>query len=93
MMHTHSRKSPTFARQQVLRLTGARSTLLSYWDRTGLVVPEKEGHVRHPKVTYTFEQILQIQIVQRLRERLSLQSIRRIIFELVGADRAARGID
>lgn len=74
--------SAVFTRQQVLRLTGAKPTLLSYWDRTELVVPLKEGNEKHPKVTYTFEQILQIQTIQRLRERLSLQSIRRIISEL-----------
>lgn len=68
-----------FTRQEVLRLTGLTSNKLSYLDRTGLVIPEKFGNPKHPTVVYSFEQILQIKTIYRLREELSLQEIRQVI--------------
>nr|WP_290224026.1 MerR family transcriptional regulator [Trichocoleus desertorum] len=66
-------------RQETLALTGISSGRLSYLDRTGLVVPEKIGDLKHPLVIYTWEQVLQIKVIDRLREKLSLQEIRKVI--------------
>ena len=52
---------------------------MSYLDRIGLVVPQKYGNPKRPKVIYTWEQLLQLKIIERLRERLSLQEIRKVI--------------
>jgi DNA-binding transcriptional MerR regulator len=52
---------------------------LSYLDRTGLIVPRKFGNPKHPKVVYRWEQVLEIKTIERLREKLSLQEIRRVI--------------
>lgn len=69
-----------FTRQETLRLTGITSNKLSYLERTGLVIPaSRTGHPKHPSVTYTFEQILQIKTIYRLREELSLQEIRKVL--------------
>lgn len=65
-------------RQETLALTGISSGRLSYLDRTGLVVPEKIGD-KHPIVIYTWEQVFQIKVIDRLREKLSLQEIRKVI--------------
>lgn len=73
-----------FSRQEVLRLTGVTSNKLSYLDRTNLVCPQRfqrEGSER-PQVVYSLSQILQIKIIYRLREELSLQEIRRVLAEL-----------
>jgi len=68
-----------FARQEALSLTGISSGRLSYLDETELVRPEKLGNPKHPKVIYSWEQILQLKVIDRLRERLSLQEIRKVI--------------
>lgn len=67
-----------FTRQETIALTGISSGRLSYLDRTGLVVPEKFGD-KHPNVVYRWQQILQIKVIDRLREKLSLQEIRKVI--------------
>lgn len=61
-------------------MTSAKPGNLSYLDRTGLVKPSKEGDPQHPtSVIYSVEQVLQIKVIERLRERLSLQEIRRVL--------------
>lgn len=60
-------------------MTGISPGRLSYLDRTGLVVPEKYGDSKRPVVVYTCQQILQIKIIDRLREKLSLQEVRKVI--------------
>ncbi|MHC5763277.1 MerR family transcriptional regulator [Nostoc sp.] len=66
-------------RQETISLTGVSSSRLSYLDSTGLVSPEKFGNPKHPKVIYSWEKILQIKIIDRLREKLSLQEIRKVL--------------
>jgi DNA-binding transcriptional MerR regulator len=68
-----------FTRQETIAITGVKSGRLSYLDKTGLVVPEKHGNPKHPKVIYDWEKILQIKIIERLREKLSLQEIRKVL--------------
>lgn len=68
-----------FTRQETLSLTGITSGRLSYLDETELVKPEKFGNPKHPRVIYSWEQILQLKVIDRLREKLSLQEIRKVI--------------
>jgi DNA-binding transcriptional MerR regulator len=68
-----------FTRKETLNMTGISSGRLSYLDRTGLIVPEKHGNPKHPTVIYDCKQILEIKIISRLRERLSLQEIRKVL--------------
>ena len=68
-----------FTRQETISLTGMKSGKLSYLDETQLVIPHKIGNFRRPKVFYSGEQVLQLKIIQRLREKLSLQEIRKVI--------------
>ena len=68
-----------FTRQETISLTGITSGRLSYLDRKQIVVPEKDGNPSHPRVVYSWEQVLQIKIIARLREKLSLQEIRSVI--------------
>lgn len=68
-----------FTRKEVITMTGAKPGNLSYMDRTGLVTPTKLGNLKRPTVIYEIEQVLQIKIIERLRERLSLQEIRKVL--------------
>jgi len=68
-----------FTRQETISLTGMKSGKLSYLDETQLVTPQKIGNPKRPKVFYSGEQVLQLKIIQRLREKLSLQEIRKVI--------------
>lgn len=68
-----------FNRQETIALTNISSGRLSYLDRTNLVVPQKFGNPKHPKVVYSWEQVLQLKTIERLRERLSLQEIRKVL--------------
>ena len=68
-----------FTRRELITMTGAKPGNLSYMDRTGLVTPTKIGNLKRPVVIYTIEQVLQIKIIERLRERLSLQEIRKVL--------------
>jgi DNA-binding transcriptional MerR regulator len=68
-----------FTRQETLALTRIGSGRLSYLDRTGLVLPTKFGNSKHPKVVYSWQQVLEIKTIERLREKLSLQEIRKVL--------------
>jgi DNA-binding transcriptional MerR regulator len=68
-----------FTRQETIALTGIDSGRLSYLDRTQLVVPVKFGNPKHPKVVYSWQQVLEIKTIERLREKLPLQEIRKIL--------------
>jgi DNA-binding transcriptional MerR regulator len=68
-----------FTRQETISLTGIDSGRLSYLDRTKLVVPLKFGNPKHPKVVYSWQQVLEIKTIERLRERIPLQEIRKVL--------------
>ncbi|HEY9630506.1 MAG TPA: hypothetical protein V6C84_24690 [Coleofasciculaceae cyanobacterium] len=44
-----------------------------------MVVPIKLGNPKHPTVVYSWEQVLQLKIVARLRQKLSLQETSKVI--------------
>lgn len=62
-----------------MALTGLKSGRLSYFDQTELVQPEKIGGSKHPVVLYSWEQLLELRVIAKLRDRLSLQQIRQVI--------------
>ncbi len=68
-----------FSRKEVMSLTGITSGKLSYWDETELVSPQKFGNPKKPTVIYSWKQVMQIKLIDRLREKLSLQEIRKIL--------------
>lgn len=68
-----------FIRQETLALTGITSIRLSYLDRAGVIGPEKYGNPKKPTVIYTWEQVLEIRSISCLRQKVSLQTIRKII--------------
>lgn len=68
-----------FTRQETLALCGTTSSRLAYLDRTKVVVPQKYGNPKKPTVIYTWEQVLEIRAISHLREKISLQTVRKII--------------
>lgn len=68
-----------FIRQEVLAMTGIKPGNLSYLDSADLVKPQKNGNPKRPTVIYSVEQVLQIKIIQRLREKLPLQEICKVL--------------
>jgi hypothetical protein len=68
-----------FTRQETIALTRISSGRLSYFDRTEFVVPQKFGNTKHPKVVYGWRQVLELKTIESLRERLSLQEIRKVL--------------
>lgn len=68
-----------FTRQETIALTSVQPSQLSYFDRTNLITPQKFGNPKHPKVVYTWQQILEVKTIVRLREKLSLQEIRKVL--------------
>lgn len=68
-----------FTRQEAIALTGITSGRLSYLDRTELIAPQKFGNPKRPKVVYSWQQVLEVKTIERLREKLSLQEIRKVL--------------
>lgn len=68
-----------FTRQETLALTKTTSSRLAYLDRTGVVVPEKYGNSKKPTVIYRWEQVLEIRAINDLRQKISLQTVRKIV--------------
>src|SRR6185437_8405987 len=57
---------------------------LHYWDQTGLVVPSIKRQVSQRNVVrlYSFQDLLSLLVAAQLRNRISLQHIRRIVAQL-----------
>ena len=68
-----------FTRSETMALTGITSGKISYWDETGLVSPQKYGNPKKPQVVYSWQQVLKLKLISRLREELSLQEVRHVV--------------
>lgn len=68
--------SNTFTRQEVLKLSRLTSGKLSYLDTVGLVSPEKIGNKNRPTCLYSWEQLIELRTIYRLRQDASLQQLR-----------------
>jgi len=64
-----------FSRQQVTAITGLSSLQLSYWRKTGLVVPQ--GYTAGGHARYSFSDLIALRTAKRLLDaKISLQRIR-----------------
>ncbi|WP_334728676.1 MerR family transcriptional regulator [Nostoc sp.] len=76
-----------------MELTGATSNQLQYLERAGLVIPVREWNgKKKPEVYYNWQQILEIRAIRNLREKTSLQVIRKVLdfFEKYQIDKTLR---
>jgi DNA-binding transcriptional MerR regulator len=71
-----------FARQQAIELSGLSSGQLSRLDKAGIVRPQKLGSKAHPTVLYTLNQVLELRTIAALRQKLSMQELRKVIDHL-----------
>lgn len=68
-----------FTTKEAERLTGLTPRRLQYWDETGFVTPSvaaRQG--RGSPRLYSFQDLIQLRIAAQLRDRLSLQALRRL---------------
>jgi DNA-binding transcriptional MerR regulator len=81
-----------FTRQETIALTKTTSSRLAYLDRTGVIEPEKYGNSKKPTVIYSWEQVLEIKAINDLRQKVSLQTVRKIVeyFDKNGFDTSFR---
>lgn len=68
-----------FTRQETAILCGVLPSRLSYLDRTELIKPEKIGNPKRPTCIYSWQQILEIKAIAKMREETSLQTVRKVI--------------
>ena len=68
-----------FTRQETIALTKTTSNRLAYLDRTKVVMPEKYGNPKKPTVIYSWEQVLEVRAISDLRQKTSLQMVRKIV--------------
>lgn len=68
-----------FTTQEAQRLTGLTPRRLQYWDETGFITPSVAARQGRglPRL-YAFQDLVQLRIAAQLRNRLSLQALRRL---------------
>jgi uncharacterized small protein (DUF1192 family) len=71
-----------YSRQQAIHLTKLSSGQLSRLDKSGIVQPKKLGSESHPTVLYSLSQIWELRAIAALRQKLSMQEIRKVVDHL-----------
>lgn len=81
-----------FPRRHAVVLARSSPGRLAYLEKTGIVVPQRAGQPPRLEVLYSWEQILEIRAISRLRQHLSFQTIRKILqyFDDHGVGRTLR---
>lgn len=78
-----NRDTAAFTSEQALRLTGATRRRLGYWVSTGILTPDiQKGEGRGRVRLFSFENLLELRVALWLRDKVSLQLIRKIIQRL-----------
>lgn len=65
-----------FTRQEAIKLSGLNSAKLSYLDSCKMVVPQKLGLKKHPTCLYSWEQLIELRTIKKLRKDASFQQLR-----------------
>jgi DNA-binding transcriptional MerR regulator len=68
-----------FKRRHAVVLARSSPSRLKYLEKMGIVVPRRTGGAQNSEVLYSWEQILEVRAIARLRQYLSFQAIRKII--------------
>lgn len=68
-----------FPRRHAVVLARSSPGRLAYLEKTGIIVPQRVGNSPRAEVLYSWEQILEIRAISRLRQHLSFQTIRKIL--------------
>lgn len=70
-----------FSRNEVIDLTGLKLHKISYLDRAGLISPKRTSLPGQKRtfLSYSWLQLLELKAVAKLREGVSLQSLRKVV--------------
>ncbi|PZO39518.1 MAG: hypothetical protein DCF17_13215 [Shackletoniella antarctica] len=68
-----------FPRRHAVVLARSSPGRLAYLEKTGIVVPHRVGQPPRLDVLYSWDQILEIRAISRLRQHLSFQTMRKIL--------------
>ena len=68
-----------FPRRHALVLARSSPGRLAYLEKTGIIIPQRTGQPPRIEVLYSWDQVLEIRAISRLRQHLSFQTIRKII--------------
>lgn len=68
-----------FTRRHAVVLARSSPSRLAYLEKMGIIMPHRAGLPHRPELFYSWEQILEIRAISRLRQHLSFQTIRKII--------------
>lgn len=85
MEHSHDDAQPLtcprqgFSRQETMVLTDLTSSRLAYLDRTNVINPTKYGDHEKSQVVYSWEQLLQLRAINYLKQKISLETTRKIV--------------
>ncbi|MBD2109504.1 MerR family transcriptional regulator [Nodosilinea sp. FACHB-13] len=81
-----------FPRRHAVVLARSSPSRLAYLEKLGIIVPQRSGGSSRLEVFYSWEQILEIRAISRLRQHLSFQTIRKILqyFDDRGVGRTLR---
>jgi DNA-binding transcriptional MerR regulator len=81
-----------FPRRHAVVLARSSPGRLAYLEKTGIIVPQRLENSPRTEVLYSWEQILEIRAISRLRQHLSFQTIRKILqyFDDHGVGRTLR---
>lgn len=81
-----------FPRRHAIVLARSSPSRLAYLEKIGIIVPQRSGGSSRLEVFYSWEQILEIRAISRLRQHLSFQTIRKILqyFDDRGVGRTLR---
>jgi len=77
-------KKWVFNREQVMVLAGVSTKQLSHWEKQGIISPyreERKGNTRSA-CFYTFDQLIKLKLISKLRKKISFQKIREANFNL-----------
>ena len=81
-----------FPRRHAVVLARSSTGRLAYLETTGIIVPQRSGGSSRRDVFFSWEHILEIRAISRLRQHLSFQTIRKILqyFDDHGVSRTLR---
>ncbi|MBW3625189.1 MAG: MerR family transcriptional regulator [Armatimonadetes bacterium] len=71
-----------FSIQQAVQITGVIARTLRDWIAKGVILPAGGGGKRGKPILLSFKNLLEIRIVAKLREVVSLQRVRRVLEHL-----------
>ena len=65
-----------FTRKEIMQLSGVSSMKLFFLEKHGFIKPEKRGNRKPQQSFYTWDDLLELKLISKLRQDASLQQLR-----------------